>query len=159
MVVNEKGQSLFEFIIYLPILLLFFNLIVTISGSINGSINQQKATRGYFFYLAKGNPFIPSKRDLGVLGGAGLSSTSIYSFGWREKEGSGDTSYLTCYKIKPMLTEDKNENCDQAVPEPNSTYLVKVGTLFGVCTAYYQIESSGIYANIGYNDPGSCVSN
>ena len=47
MVANRKGQAIFEFIIFLPILLILYGVLVSVSSAINGSINQQKATRGF----------------------------------------------------------------------------------------------------------------
>ena len=61
---NSKGQAMFEFIIFLPFVVVLFKMFLNIGGAINGSINQQKQLRGYFYYLNKGNSYFPDKHIL-----------------------------------------------------------------------------------------------
>ena len=57
---KEEGQAIFELLVFLPVFLFLFVVIYNIGNSINISINQQKATRRYFYYIQKGNSFLPS---------------------------------------------------------------------------------------------------
>lgn len=154
---GERGQSIFEFIVYLPFLLVFFNIFVSVSGSINGSINQLKATRGYFFHLLKGNPNLPSKNDLNELSvKSGINNVSMFPIGWREKESGQNNSFLTCYKIRPFVARDLNESCDKSSGAgQQETFLVRVGTMYTVCSGNYQSGPNGQFLNLGH--PGDCA--
>jgi hypothetical protein len=46
---NQEGQAVFELLIFLPFLLFLYTIYYTAGNAINGSINQQKAVRGYFY--------------------------------------------------------------------------------------------------------------
>jgi hypothetical protein len=153
---SQDGQSTFEFLIYLPFLLLFVNIFVSVSGAINASINQEKVTRGYFFYIAKGNPNLPKRSDVldkDGLSGNEIANASMFSIGWREKD-VGTNSFLTCFKIKPFTSTDLAESCEKSAADQNKTYLVRIGTLFGVCAATYTRQSDNYFLNVGA--PGSC---
>ena len=50
MAAKQQGQALVEFIIFLPFMLMMYTVVITLGDAINGSINQQKATRAYFYY-------------------------------------------------------------------------------------------------------------
>ncbi|MEK6626332.1 MAG: hypothetical protein AABY86_15285, partial [Bdellovibrionota bacterium] len=66
---NTRGQALFEFIIFAPLFLGLMSLMISISASINGGINQQKALRGYYYNVLKGNSIIESNFDIESLSG------------------------------------------------------------------------------------------
>ena len=68
---NSEGQAIFELILFMPFLVYFVTLLFTAGNSINGSINQQKAVRGYFYHLLKGNSNLPVKLDLDAFKSAG----------------------------------------------------------------------------------------
>ena len=50
---DNKGQAVFETMMFLPVLLFFVVYMTRTGNAINASINQQKATRGYTYYLLK----------------------------------------------------------------------------------------------------------
>ena len=83
---REEGQALFEFVVFLPFLLFILVLMFTLGNAINGSINQQKAARRYFFYLNKGNSTLPNASNLRRIcrRGAGVGGGG---FGGLEGEG------------------------------------------------------------------------
>ena len=56
---RARGQALFEFIVFLPFLLFMLTIMFTVGNAINGSINQQKAVRRYFFTSTKATPPFP----------------------------------------------------------------------------------------------------
>ena len=101
---NSKGQAMFEFIIFLPFVVVLFKMFLNIGGAINGSINQQKALRGYYYYLNKGNSYFPDKKLLeDEL--SSFSQVGFYAVGYVEQL-NGEIPIATCYKIEPFFEED-----------------------------------------------------
>ncbi|MCY4523174.1 MAG: hypothetical protein OXB84_00400, partial [Halobacteriovoraceae bacterium] len=52
--IYSKGQALIELLVFFPFLILLIIAMLKLASAINGSINQQKAVRSYFFYLKIG---------------------------------------------------------------------------------------------------------
>jgi hypothetical protein len=50
---DQRGQALIELIIFLPLIFTLYGLIGGFANAINGSINQQKITRSYFYFRAQ----------------------------------------------------------------------------------------------------------
>lgn len=138
--INENGQALFEFIIFIPFILLLLSLLISIAGSINGSINQQKVTRSYFYFLAKGNSMLPSQDDLINLRNKGIRRVGAYSIGWRHHSVSNEP-VTTCYKLSKFLGSDDGETCDTPLGKKSETRFVRVMTAYGVCSTTYDINS------------------
>ena len=144
---DEKGQATFEFLIFLPFLLVFIGAYVTISGAINGAINQEKATRSYFYRLIKGNPYMLTTYDLTTPLKA-FQTAGILTVGYREKD-MGESSILPCYVLKIFLSGTIDEKCEKpSATAGGPTFLLKIGTLYGICSATFQnrevsFESSG----------------
>jgi hypothetical protein len=147
---NEQGQAIFEFVVFIPFFLVLFTIFVSLAGSINSAINQQKATRGYFFYSIKGNSMLPPAEDLLELQENGVHTVGMYAFGWR-KSGVGKTPYAPCYKLQSFQNETIERKCEDAVPfgEEISSY-IKVMSVFGVCSATYTSIGDG-YVPVEYN--------
>ena len=153
---NQKAQAIFEFIIFMPIMLVLYFLMLTVSGSINGSINQQKATRGYFFHLNRGNSMSPDLKDLDVYAGAGLNSVGMDMAGWMEKE-IGSSPLLTCYEMKPFTSSGAKTTCDQR--SGRITNFIKPSTVFGLCSSTYILQDGQyvLYNLIGGNISSGCM--
>ena len=136
---NQKGQALFEMILFLPFLLFLYTIFYTIGNSISGSINQQKAVRGYFYQLVKNNPNIVSLADLKEFKRNGLLNVGFFSIGWREhSDPSGKSSYGNCFKFASLLRNGTQEQCDDSIrDEANKSYYVRVFTVYGVCGPIY----------------------
>ena len=138
---DQKGQAIFEFIIFLPFLLILLSIMITFATSINGSINQQKVTRGYFFYRAKGNSYIPSPHEVTST----LRLVSMRFVGWAERlEGSGGAGapYAACYKMSSLIGFSNSETCDSKLNGNTTTSFVKPKTVFGLCTNSYMYNGS-----------------
>lgn len=129
---DTKGQSLFEFILFLPILTILLILIITVISSINASINQEKATRGYFYYLLKGNSYIPPYEDLKTYQSGSLRNVGLYTIGWREKK-QGVISFAPCFKIQQFLGGTSAEDCDNVLAGEHATNFIRIYTMYGVC--------------------------
>lgn len=140
MLKDEEGQAIFEFIVFVPFYLVFFVIFLTIAGAVNGSINQQKATRGYFYYIVKNDPTVPFKSDLEIYASNGVQNAGSYAFGW-QRSARGTTPIAPCYKIPTILGKSSEEQCEdplnQGLKESN---FVKVFTTYGVCSNSYTID-------------------
>lgn len=141
---NQKGQALIELIIFLPLMFLVYSLVAGFASAINGSINQQKITRAYFYYRIQNNSTIPiPERDMSV------SKTGMFFIGWREKFAQGDNPVMTCYKISLPLGQTDDKSCDEAYEE-NSTQFIRIGTVYGVCGGTYVKEETSYVLSPNY---------
>ncbi len=140
---NEEGQAIFELILFMPFLVYFVTLLFTAGNAINGSINQQKSTRGYFYHILKGNSLLPVRSDLNAFKASGITAVSAASLGWASKRPD-DLNYGTCYKFSTLYSASE-ELCDEKAPEPNTTIFVRPFTFYGVCSATYVMQADGEY--------------
>lgn len=141
---GQKGQAIFEFIVFLPFFLILLAIIVTMGGAINGSINQLKSTRGYFYYLVKNNSNLPPREDLVPLEGR-ITATGMYSIGWRD-QSIGGVPHGPCYKVLSfaMGPTRASENCvDKLNTAEQISSFIKVFSVYGVCSTSYAMGSSG----------------
>lgn len=129
---NEDGQALIEFILFLPLMLVMYVTVVSIGNAINGSINQQKVTRGYFYSRILNNSTIPkpSARDQSF---RNWSQFGMFFIGYSERK-DGNTPVAACYKLE--LPTPSNENsCDEY--SKSSTTFIRVSTAYGICGGTY----------------------
>lgn len=145
---NEKGQALFEFIIFLPFTFILVTVFITMGNSINGAINQQKITRSYFYYELKNNSFAPnSKRVLRWYNSAGLSRTSMAVIGWKLKNDASNLYPVSsCYRLNPFLTGETTETCEDSSSvkgNEDPSAFVRIFTVYGICATPYQFLDSG----------------
>jgi hypothetical protein len=125
---KEKGQALIEFVIFLPFMLMMFTVVLVLGNAINGSINQQKAARGYFYYRLQNNSSItrPNRVITGTMVGH-------YFIGWADYLES-QAPVAPCYKLKMPFAATANDKCDEAYAIPTSQH-IRVGTVYGACGA------------------------
>ena len=138
---NDQGQAIFEFIIFLPIMLIFYGVIISVSSAINGSINQQKATRGFTYGIIKGNPTIPPRiliqKNLAEKG-IQRQGMLVYLFADRLSEGDSPRPYATCYQV-PSFGQGRPEKCDDELElSDKSSPIIRVKTAYGLCGATYR---------------------
>ena len=143
---REEGQALFEFIVFLPFLLFVLIIMYTVGNAINGSINQQKATRRYFFYINKGNSTLPTAGYLRDLANDGIELAGAMSVGWREK-ASGETSYATCYSLPTLFGKSDDDDCDKPSLDDGRSNFVRIYTQFGVCGETYSTFGGDVFAS------------
>ena len=165
---NQKGQSVFEFIIFIPFLFVFFGVFIAILSSINGSINQLKVTRGYFYGRLQNNSTHPKSTVLPAYWGAGLTQAGLVAWGWQESQ-LNEQPVANCYRIQSFFGElPEDEQCEKPVKETGETGLlistfVKVKTLYGLCGATYRKgENDGserIYNGAILNSQSGCELN
>lgn len=140
---NEKGQSIIEFVIFLPFLLMMYTVTMSIANAINGSLNQQKVTRAYFYYTLQNNSTFPRP----YRGGASQPYNQWGMFGmqimgWTEKMVN-EEPVMTCYKLKLPLGKNKSDSCEKAYQDKTTQY-VRIGTVYGACGATYKNDRGSI---------------
>lgn len=146
---NEEGQAIFEFMIFLPVMLYMLVMLINVGNSINASINQQKAARGYLFYLIKGNSQGNRKTDLADFATKPLTEVSSFIIGWRARQdGTGTKSYGSAYKLPtlPWGNSTQDEDCDEKTDaSEKTTQCIKVFTMVGVCGETYISNGSEFF--------------
>lgn len=136
---NQKGQALIELIIFLPLMFMFYSMISGFANAINGSINQQKITRAYFYYRIQNNSTIPKPSG----GPPKWSTFGMFFIGWKDyfsgPGGSGDEGIpmAPCYRVSVPLQASANDKCEDKYTTEN-TQFIRVQTVYGICGATYQ---------------------
>ena len=137
---NKKGQAIFEMILFLPFLLFMYTIFYTAGNSINGSINQQKALRGYFYQVVKHNSYLINTSDLNAF--SSMKQVGFFSLGWSEKM-DGKTPVANCFKFSSLLKNGSSEECDTNVRDPADTSrFVRIFTMYGVCGPIYSAATN-----------------
>jgi hypothetical protein len=141
---NQKGQALFEMILFLPFLMFLYTIYYTAGNSLSGSINQQKAVRGYFYNLVKGNSYVVAKSDLEELRNSGVGKVGFKSIGWNDHL-IGQKSFAPCFKFSSLLKNSSTEECDGSERDGEGTSrFIRLFTFYGVCGPYYTQDPSDI---------------
>ena len=154
LVKNENGQAIIEMVIFFPLLALLFMYFLNVTASINGSINQQKITRSYFFARLKNNSLYPFAHDAR---GSTWSYFGMSFIGWSEKFNNANEPLAPCYSAKvPFFSTDETSCTDRY--SGNKTNYIRVGTVFGICGATYQLGNGGEYLRGVVKDPSEVAS-
>jgi hypothetical protein len=142
---DQKGQALIELVVFLPLMVGIYSVVNSFANSINGSINQQKIARAYFYNRIQNNSTIPGTKisDPGTI--AGWQSFGMFYIGWKEKfEGGADEEgnpIMPCYRINLPLKGAPTDECEKEYSEARTLW-VRVGSVYGVCGATY-VKRSG----------------
>jgi hypothetical protein len=147
---NEKGQALFEFVIFLPFLIFIYTAFINISSSINGSINQQKATRGYMYRLLLQDSKAPNRINIEFFAGQGRNVIGMSSVGWRVKSVGDQKSFGACYKFLSLFGSGEGEECDDKRIGETESNFIKVFTFYGVCANTYMKEKNGFFEETNF---------
>ncbi len=149
---DEKGQAIFEFILFLPFFFILYVVLSSVAGAINGSINQQKVTRGYFYYVLKHNSFAPRRDELNGFQGR-FNSLAGYAFGHAVRL-EGEQPVATCYQNAALTNISARENCEDR-DTTGPTKFIRLYTAFGVCTQSFIQENGRFrYAPLSYASAG-----
>lgn len=128
--INQEGQALFEFIAFIPFLLMLYSITLTISNSLNASINQQKSTRSYFYYLNQNDSRFPTAdREYN------FSFFSMSIIGWAT-ELEAQVPVAPCFELQIPIGDIEGDECKSAYSE-DKTQFIRVGTVYGLCGASY----------------------
>lgn len=139
---TDKGQSLIEFVLFLPFMLMIYSVIINVSGAINASLNQQKVTRAYFYYTLQNNSMFPGPSREGGDPTQGWSTFGMRILGW-STELIDSKPVAPCFKFNIALGESDGDACKDPY-SGKSTQYIRVGTVYGACGATYQRTPSGI---------------
>ncbi|MBC7539581.1 MAG: hypothetical protein H7281_12225 [Bacteriovorax sp.] len=148
-ILNQKGQALFEMILFLPFLMFLYTIYYTAGNSISGSINQQKAVRGYFYTLVKGNSYIVPLVDLRKYKEESITRVGFNSLGWKDHL-AGKISVAPCFQFSSLLKNDSTETCGGKSEVELSSRFIRLFTFYGVCGPYYNytqtpLDDKGYY--------------
>lgn len=136
---NQKGQALIELIIFLPLMFMFYSMIAGFANAINGSINQQKVTRAYFYYRVQNNSTIP-KPDKAKTYGA-WKNFGMFFIGWKDYFETGEDEagrpVAPCYQLTVPLGPNGDDVCESKYTNPSSMF-IRVQTVYGTCGATYE---------------------
>lgn len=151
MLKNHKGQALFEFIAFMPFLLMLYSVTLTISNALNASINQQKSTRAYFFYINQNDSRFPSAdRE----SNQPFTNFSMSIIGWANEFFEGEVPVAPCFKLNAPIGDIEDDECAASYSE-DKTQFIRVGTVFGICGASYMKQGESVlilpYRNAGDN--------
>lgn len=154
---NEEGQAIFELLIFMPILIFFYTIIFNVGNSINVSINQQKATRRYFYYLTKGNSYVPNNRVLeNYKSGFIRAGIAMVGFADRLDGGGGGSGepIAPCFKFNSFFASDNGESCEEPVSGERQSAFVRVYTAYGICGENYSLQGNRWFV-FNSSGPGS----
>jgi hypothetical protein len=135
---NQKGQALIELIIFLPLMFTVYALISGFANAINGSINQQKVTRSYFYFRVQNNSTVPKPDPEKTY--SRFQQFGMYYLGWKEFFVD-DNPMAPCYKVSIPLRGRSSDTCDEEYTEQDSLFM-RVATVYGVCGATYSYRGS-----------------
>ena len=140
----DKGQALFEFIVFLPLVLVLCGVLLVTGNAINASINQQKATRSYFYLINQHNSRLPNNRNLDGFKANGIANVGHFSIGWAREVMNGEIPETTCFKFNALYGDIKpDETCEEPDVEENSTSYIRPATAYGVCSETYSLNLDG----------------
>jgi len=151
---KQDGQALIEFVLFLPFMIMMYMAILNIGNAINGSINQQKITRGYFYYRISNNSTIPRPRRQDDEPSVRWQSFGMQILGWADGF-EGNSPLSPCFKFN-LPFDDEDEECEDNYSETRSQF-IRTETVYGVCGATY-IKHGGSQQNIRQPDGNTASS-
>ena len=158
---DQNGQGIVEFLFFLPFMLMMYSVTVSLSGSMNASINQQKVARSFFYYRMMNNSTFPKPRrsDDGEPSDA-WKKFGFQIIGWAENLAGGNESPVApCYKFRLPLGEGADDECDEKYTGSSSQF-IRIQTVYGVCGATYFRNDEGdriSFPKSGTPDKGNVV--
>ncbi len=148
---DEKGQALFEAMIFIPIFLYLVVMLINIGNSINVAINQNQATRAYTYFVMKGNSDGLGRSDLAALSGT-FTEVGSFIIGWSQDYVNNTNPIASSFHIPTLpWAEAEDENCKDK-SNAQDTNCIKVFTLYGVCGESFVNSGSGLFRTL---DPTS----
>lgn len=161
---NEKGQSIFELIVFLPLLLVVLTMMITTGNAISSSINQLKVTRGYFYFLQRGNPTLQRHEFIRESSANnGITTIGFNAIGWRRADVVGsEESFSICYRYNSFLSNlGTDSNCDEpSLSGEAKTPFIRMFTVYGLCSETYVSTDGGVTHFVPHNFSGqadACV--
>lgn len=139
---GQSGQALIELIIFLPLMFMLYSLVSGFANAINGSINQQKFTRSYFYFRLQNNSTIITPDKEGTH--QNWKKFGMTFLGWTKFYRNGDSPVMPCYRISIPLKAAATDKCDEKYSQTTSQF-IRVGTVYGLCGATFLTQGSAVY--------------
>ncbi len=142
---NNEGQSIIEFVIFAPFMLIFFALIVTVANAINNSINQQKITRAYLYQDILNDSYYPQKyiKEILMVNGS-IQGMGLFAFLWGQ-DAENEKPIASCQKLVSLSSEVRDEKCSPGVKENKPTQFIRIKTAYGPCTGNFVKSNGNLY--------------
>lgn len=159
-ILNEKGQAIFEFIVFVPFYVYLLTVLMSFGNSLNATINQNKVLRGYYYRVASNYSRLPIRQDLNALAGKGRDIVGMGAVGYNERmEDSSEASFAACVKVQRYIGSDAgNETCEEPVEGEKQTRFIRIFTAYGVCGESWQSDEKNFYGRNYFNlSSSSCV--
>tara|TARA_R110002049_G_scaffold49511_5_gene141615 strand:+ start:2764 stop:3255 length:492 start_codon:yes stop_codon:yes gene_type:complete len=153
---NQKGQAIFELIIFMPLFLFLIKTLFDYGDAINHSINQNKAVRGYYFYVAANDSYLPNIAFMDDF--SAINSISLDTFSWSTIRVPDENPKPrgSCVKVPGFLGNGINEECNDPAPDDNKTQFIRVYTSFGVCTGSFLQTNAGEF-NLSWENAAAAL--
>lgn len=132
---DQSGQALIELIIFLPLMFGIYGMIRGFANAINGSINQQKVTRSYYYFRIQNNSMVP--RPL-MEHAQSWSKFGMSFVGWADHL-DGVSPIATCYQITIPMTPSATDRCQTSYSTETTSH-IRVGTAYGICGATFAVD-------------------
>jgi hypothetical protein len=139
----QRGQALIELIIFLPLIVTLYSVIAGFANSINGSINQQKISRAYFYNRIQNNSTIPGPRLVGE-SYESWSQFGMFYIGWKDYFKGQGNPVMPCYKVSIPFKNGPDDKCEEQYTD-TKTLWVRVGTIYGICGATYSFKDRQVH--------------
>ena len=146
---KQKGQAIFELIVFLPLFLYMTKVMFDYGDAINHSINQNKVVRGYYFYTISNDSNAPNLafsndfyNDGGLIGPDAVIGQDSYAWSVESTLG-GQKPKGSCVKVPGFMSSSPadSECLESTEIVDKKTSFIRSYSAFGVCT--------GSWTNIG----------
>jgi hypothetical protein len=133
MLTNTSGQSLIEFLFFLPLMIGIFYIIFLTNNAIQISIVNQKYVRSQTLFLNLNSPVYP-RIDLREAMESDASNMFTTGVSGNVNETGGDTYPPEAATQSIVRPRSRNIGSEDPQAEPNERGLVRVRTTLTICT-------------------------
>ncbi len=151
---NQKGQSLIEFLIALPMMIGISLLLVRVNTAIQASIVQQKYARGAIHFFTWNSPYFPEKSFSGRMGYGGNkqgpTGTNDFVIGVSGRTMTGSDSSPSSLEV--AITKDGPAHPAQGIPESSRSVFLR--NSLNLCTKSHMLGDGTLprFGNVGLNE-------
>lgn len=156
---GQEGQAIFEFIVFVPFYIYLLTVLMSFGNSLNASINQNKAIRGYYYRVAASSSRLPTREDLEKLADKGIEAVGMGVIGYQEKEIDAGAALAGCVGVQRYIGSDAgSETCEEPEDGSNQTRFVRIFTAYGTCGESWRADDGNFYGRDYRNvSSDSCV--
>lgn len=141
----QRGQALFELIVFLPVFLYMIKIVFDYGDALNNSINQIKVVRSYYHFTNANDSNLPNLKFSQDFVGKGIQSyigSDAYSWS-NEKTSSGVAAMGSCVKVFSFLGSGiTGDSCEAPQVEEAKTQFIRMYSAYGVCTGTWAVAQN-----------------